>query len=133
MGQDAAAAAKPRGSARVASNEISPKSAHGQAVRRKRPESDAESCGEGRAEISLLRVAQSDQRDGGFGRRGWRLPAPEIERTVAASACKILSDETAIAKAAQAIGLADNRLPSLFSLRQPGESACNRMSKPELP
>src|ERR1019366_1964128 len=47
--------------------------------------------------------------------RGWRLPAPEIERTVAASACQILSDRTAIAAAAQAIGLADNRLPSLFS------------------
>src|ERR1035437_6517712 len=45
--------------------------------------------------------------------RGWRLPAPEIERTVAASAGQILSDRTAIA-AAQAIGLADNRLPSLF-------------------
>jgi site-specific DNA recombinase len=48
------------------------------------------------------------------GGRGWRLPAPEIERTVAASACHILSDKTAIAAAAQAIGLADNRLPSLF-------------------
>ena len=47
--------------------------------------------------------------------RGWRLPAPEIERTVAASACQILSYRTGIATAAQAIGLADNRLPSLFS------------------
>ena len=47
--------------------------------------------------------------------RGWRLPAPEIERTVAASACQILSDRTGIAAAAQAVGLADNRLPSLFS------------------
>jgi site-specific DNA recombinase len=46
--------------------------------------------------------------------RGWRLPAPEIERTVAASACQILSDRTGIAAAAQAIGLADNRLPALF-------------------
>ena len=46
--------------------------------------------------------------------RGWRLPAPEIERTVAASACQILSDGTGIAAAAQAIGLAENRLPSLF-------------------
>ena len=48
--------------------------------------------------------------------RGWRLPAPEIERTVAASASQILSDRTAIVAAAQAIGLADNRLPSLFSV-----------------
>jgi site-specific DNA recombinase len=47
--------------------------------------------------------------------RGWRLPAPEIERTVAASACQILSDRTAIAAAAQATALADNRLPSIFS------------------
>ena len=49
------------------------------------------------------------------GQGGWRLPAPEIERTVAASASQILSDRTAIVAAAQAIGLADNRLPSLFS------------------
>src|ERR1700674_5443568 len=47
--------------------------------------------------------------------RGWKLPAAEIERTVAASACPILSDRTGIAAAAQAIGLADSRLPSLFS------------------
>ncbi len=47
--------------------------------------------------------------------RGWRLPAPEIERTVAASACQILSDRTGIAAAAQAIALAENRLPSIFS------------------
>ena len=43
-------------------------SAHGQAVRRKRPEPDAESRGEGRAQISLLRVAQPDQRNSRFGR-----------------------------------------------------------------
>ena len=47
--------------------------------------------------------------------RGWRLPAPEFERTVAAAACQILSDRTAIAAAAQAIALADIRLPSIFS------------------
>jgi len=46
---------------------------------------------------------------------GWRLPAPEIERTVAASAGQILSDRTGIAAAVQAIGLADHRLPSIFS------------------
>jgi site-specific DNA recombinase len=49
-------------------------------------------------------------------RGGWRLPAPEIERTVASAASTILGDETAIANAALAIGLADHRLPSLFSL-----------------
>jgi hypothetical protein len=43
------------------------------------------------------------------------LAAPEIERVVAAAAGQILSDRTGIAAAAQAIGLADHRLPSLFS------------------
>jgi hypothetical protein len=47
--------------------------------------------------------------------RGWRLPAPEIERTAAALACQILSDGTAIAAAAQASALADNGLPLIFS------------------
>jgi site-specific DNA recombinase len=45
--------------------------------------------------------------------RGWRVPAPEIERTVAASACQILSDRIEIAAAA--IGLAENRLPAIFA------------------
>jgi len=50
-------------------------------------------------------------------RGGSRLPAPEIERTVASAASTILSDETAIANAAAlALGLAEHRLPSLFSL-----------------
>jgi DNA invertase Pin-like site-specific DNA recombinase len=50
------------------------------------------------------------------GRSGWRLPAPEIERTVASAAYTILSDEAAIADAALTIGLAEHQLPSLFSL-----------------
>src|ERR1700730_16652088 len=45
--------------------------------------------------------------------RGWRLPAPEIERTVAASAGQILSDRIGIAAAAS--GLAENRLPAIFA------------------
>lgn len=45
--------------------------------------------------------------------RGWRLPAPEVERTVAASACQILSDRTGIAAAA--LGLAETRLPAIFA------------------
>ena len=45
--------------------------------------------------------------------RGWRLPAPEIERTVAVSACQILSDRIEIAAAAS--GLAGNRLPAIFA------------------
>jgi len=45
--------------------------------------------------------------------RGWRLPAPEIERTVGTSACQILSDRIEIAAAAS--GLAENRLPAIFA------------------
>ena len=45
--------------------------------------------------------------------RGWRLPAPEIERTVAASAGQILSDRIGIAAAA--LGFAENRLPAIFA------------------
>jgi site-specific DNA recombinase len=50
--------------------------------------------------------------------RGWRLPAPEIERSVAAAAREMLNDQAAIATAAQAIGLAENRLPSMFSVAE---------------
>jgi site-specific DNA recombinase len=46
--------------------------------------------------------------------RGWRLPAPEIERTVAAAACNILNDQGAIATAVHASGLPAHRLPSIF-------------------
>jgi hypothetical protein len=45
--------------------------------------------------------------------RGWRLPAPEIERTVAAASCQILRDRIGIAAAA--LGLAESRLPSIFA------------------
>jgi len=47
---------------------------------------------------------------------GWRLPAPEIERTVASAAYTILSDQAAIAEAAHTIGVAESRLPSIFSI-----------------
>jgi hypothetical protein len=47
--------------------------------------------------------------------RGWRSPAPEIERSVASAACQILSDQAAIATSAQVIGLSENKLPSVFS------------------
>jgi site-specific DNA recombinase len=50
------------------------------------------------------------------GRSGWRLPASEIERTVASAAFTILSDQAAIAEAAQTIGVAESRLPSIFSI-----------------
>jgi hypothetical protein len=43
------------------------------------------------------------------------LQACEIERSVAAAACQILSDQAAIATSAQVIGLSENRLLSVFS------------------
>jgi DNA invertase Pin-like site-specific DNA recombinase len=49
------------------------------------------------------------------GRGGWRLPSPEIELSVATAAGQILNDRNEIANAAEAIGLAVNRLPSIFS------------------
>jgi hypothetical protein len=52
----------------------------------------------------------------GSGRGGWRLPAPEIERTVALAAYAILGDKAAITNAALAFGFAEYRLPSLFLL-----------------
>jgi hypothetical protein len=52
----------------------------------------------------------------GAGRGGWRLPAPEIERVVAAAATTMLGDEVAIADAALATGRAEQELPALFAL-----------------
>jgi DNA invertase Pin-like site-specific DNA recombinase len=51
-----------------------------------------------------------------LGRGGWRLPAPEIERTIASAAYTILSDQAAIAEAAHTIGVAESRLPSIFAI-----------------
>src|SRR6266849_8586977 len=56
-------------------------------------------------------------------KRGWRVPAPELERTLAAAVCQILSDQPSLAAAAQAIGLAENQ-PSSRS-RRPPDTASN--------
>jgi DNA invertase Pin-like site-specific DNA recombinase len=45
---------------------------------------------------------------------GWRLPAPELERTVAAAAQQLLSDEPVIATAVEDAGVAANRIPSVL-------------------
>ena len=45
---------------------------------------------------------------------GWRLPATEIERTVAAAAQQLLTDEPAIATALEEAGTAVNRIPSIL-------------------
>jgi DNA invertase Pin-like site-specific DNA recombinase len=47
-------------------------------------------------------------------RDGWRLPAPEIERTVTAAAQQLLTDEPAIATAVEDAGVAANRIPSIL-------------------
>jgi site-specific DNA recombinase len=53
----------------------------------------------------------------GLARRvhdGWRLPALEIERTVAAAAQQLLTDEPAIATAVEEAGTAVNRIPAIL-------------------
>jgi hypothetical protein len=45
---------------------------------------------------------------------GWRLPAPELERTVAAAAQQVLNDEPAIATAAEDAGAPAHRIPSIL-------------------
>ena len=53
----------------------------------------------------------------GPGRRvhdGWRLPALEIERTVAAAAQQLLTDEPAIATAVEEAGTTVNRIPTIL-------------------
>ena len=45
---------------------------------------------------------------------GWRLPALEIERTVAAAAHQLLTDEPAIATAVEEAGTAVNRIPAIL-------------------
>jgi hypothetical protein len=47
-------------------------------------------------------------------RDGWRLPAAEIERTVAAAAQQVLNDEPVIATAAEDVGVAAHRIPSIL-------------------
>jgi site-specific DNA recombinase len=45
---------------------------------------------------------------------GWRLPALELERTVAAAAQQLLTDEPAIATAVEEAGTAVNRIPAIL-------------------
>jgi len=53
-------------------------------------------------------------------RSGWRLPTPEIERTVASAAYPILSDQAAIAESAQTTSLSESKLPSISQWPRPG-------------
>ncbi len=59
--------------------------------------------------------------------RGWRIPAPEIERTVASAAQQILGDQTSITAAIQDTGADANRLPSIFKAAE----ACTRRLQSE--
>lgn len=47
-------------------------------------------------------------------RDGWRLPAPELERTVAAAAHQLLGDEPAVATAVEEAGIAADRITSIL-------------------
>ena len=47
---------------------------------------------------------------------GWRLPAAEIERTVAVAAQQLLTDDPAIATAVEEAGTAVNRIPSILEI-----------------
>jgi hypothetical protein len=74
--------------------------------------------GERRYRYYVSRNLINRTKESGLG--GWRLPAQEIERTVASAAYTMLSDQAVIANAALAIGLAEHQLPTLFSLPQTG-------------
>ncbi|MFI5399358.1 MAG: recombinase family protein [Candidatus Binatia bacterium] len=50
--------------------------------------------------------------------RGWRIPAPELERAVRAVAEQLLADRAALAEAAECGGLDASRLPALFTAAQ---------------
>jgi hypothetical protein len=50
--------------------------------------------------------------------RGWRLPAPELERAVRAVAEQLLADRAALAEAAEGAGLDASRLPAIFTAAQ---------------
>ena len=45
---------------------------------------------------------------------GWRLPAPEIERTVAAAAQQLLGDQAAVATAAHELGVPAHEIPAVL-------------------
>jgi len=49
---------------------------------------------------------------------GWRLPAPEVERSVSAAARQILADRDAIAQAVEESGSGAHRLPSVLKSAQ---------------
>jgi len=50
------------------------------------------------------------------GQRGWRVPAPELERAVAIAARSILDDKTAVLEALQVAGMGDADLNPVFTL-----------------
>jgi len=59
-------------------------------------------------------------------RTGWRVPGPEIKRSVASAAHTILSDQAAISGSAQYTGLSENELPSIFSIAAAGMKRLQR-------
>ena len=59
---------------------------------------------------ALVRGSKSE------GQRGWRVPAPELERAVAIAARSILDDKAAILEAVQVAGMGDGDINQVFTL-----------------
>lgn len=55
--------------------------------------------------------------------RGWRLPAREIEPSVAAAAAILLDDKSALMTAIQRHGIEANRIMSILEQRQRGSGS----------
>lgn len=91
----------------------------GQALRRKRGMPVRRRSGEGRAGLSLLRlslIVGSPQKAG----NGWRLSAPEIERTVAAVAAQqLLDDRAGVLGAAHGFGVEAPHTPAILEAANP--------------
>ena len=58
------------------------------------------------------------------GQRGWRVPAPELERAVAIAARSILDDKAAILEALQVAGMGDADINPVFTWWLNGGSVC---------
>jgi len=57
-------------------------------------------------------LVRGDSKEG--AESGWRVPAPEIERSVSAAAQRMLGDRASIALALEELGIDANRLPSVL-------------------
>ena len=61
---------------------------------------------------------------------GWRLPAAEIERSIAAAAQSILDDQQTVISAVEEAGLDSRRIAPLLKSAPPGSGACASCGRP---